>query len=127
LTVRRLLLLLLILRGNGLIRDLLRGWLGLVFRYLSRWLGLRLIEYRLRRTASIAGGQRGSSLFVQQDELHQRRILRTLQNHVVEARAIQQLDQHVVGCGRPKIADYAFAGGGSRQIKRGAGGAADSA
>ena len=69
LTLRRRLLLL-ILSGNGLIRNLLRGRFHLIFRYFGRWLGLRLIEYRLR--GSGASGQCGRrSFFVQQNELHQ--------------------------------------------------------
>src|SRR5438309_1952900 len=70
LTLRRLLLLLLlILSGNRLIRNLLRGRFHLIFRYFGRWLGLRLIEYRLRGGASGQCGRR--AFFVQQNELHQ--------------------------------------------------------
>src|SRR5438309_8188763 len=62
-------LLLLILGGNRLIRNLLRWRFHLIFRYFGRRLGLRLIEYRLRGGASGQCGRR--SFLVQQDELHQ--------------------------------------------------------
>ena len=72
----RCLLLLLLLFLDRLVGNLL-GWrLGLIFRYFRGRFGLRLVEYRLRRRAGVAGGQRGSAFLVQQNELYERGILR---------------------------------------------------